>query len=77
MHTAAQWARLALVEGPVEVVLEMEPTGSTIRGRIWIANEPPAGFFGWLELIDRLDRAAGTHATAGPGIPDHPKGVGT
>jgi hypothetical protein len=52
------------VNGPVQVVVEMESTGSTISGQISIEGAPPSGFFGWLELIDRLERAAVARAQA-------------
>jgi hypothetical protein len=39
-------------------MVEMEPTGGTIHGRVSVDGAPPSGFFGWLELIDRLERAA-------------------
>jgi hypothetical protein len=45
-------------DGPVQVVVELERTGSTISGHVAVAGAPPRGFFGWLELIDRLERAA-------------------
>jgi hypothetical protein len=46
------------VTRPVQVMVEMEPTAGTIRGRISVDGAPASGFFGWLELIDRLERAA-------------------
>ena len=57
---------------PVQVVLEMEPAEATISGRISVEGASPTGFFGWLELIDRLDRAARQAADAPqrPGIDD-------
>lgn len=45
-------------DGPVQVVVELERTGSTISGHVAVAGAPPTEFFGWLELIDRLERAA-------------------
>jgi hypothetical protein len=44
-------------DGPVQVVVELGRTGSTISGRVAVADAPATGFFGWLELIDRLERA--------------------
>jgi hypothetical protein len=52
---------------PVQVVVEMEPTGKTISGRISVEDAPPCGFFGWLELIDCLERAASERAVARAG----------
>jgi hypothetical protein len=46
-------------DGPVRVVVELERTGSTISGEVAVAGAPAAAFFGWLELIDRLERAIG------------------
>ena len=43
---------------PVQVVVELERTGSTISGHVAVAGAPPTEFFGWLELIDRLERAS-------------------
>jgi hypothetical protein len=54
-------------EGPVEVVLAIERTAGTISGQLAIGEEEPVGFFGWLELIDRLERAAG--ARTGEAVP--------
>ena len=45
-------------DGPVRVVVELERTGSTISGQVAVAGAPAAAFFCWLELIDRLERAA-------------------
>ena len=45
-------------DGPVQVVVELERTGSTISGHVAVAGSTPTEFFGWLELIDRLERAA-------------------
>jgi hypothetical protein len=45
-------------DGPVQVVVELERTGSTISGHLAIAGASATEFFGWLELIDRLERAA-------------------
>lgn len=42
----------------VRVVVEIEHTGNTITGRIAVEGCPADRFYGWLELIDRLDRAA-------------------
>ena len=42
---------------PVRVVLELEHDERTISGRIAIDDKPGREFYGWLELIDRLERA--------------------
>jgi hypothetical protein len=39
--------------------MAIERTAGTISGQLAIGAEEPVGFFGWLELIDRLERAAG------------------
>jgi hypothetical protein len=66
-------------DGPVQVVVELERTGSTITGHVTVAGAPPTEFFGWLELIDRLERAAPrSHEQQTDGRPDlgcdQPKG---
>ncbi|HEY1510915.1 MAG TPA: hypothetical protein VGF93_18040 [Solirubrobacteraceae bacterium] len=43
---------------PVHVVLDLEHTDGTISGQLSVSGERPARFHGWLELIDRLERAA-------------------
>lgn len=43
---------------PVRVVLELERQASTISGTVAVDGAPKRGFFGWLELIDKLERAA-------------------
>jgi len=48
--------------GPVQVSLEIERVAETVGGQLAIEGAAPRRFFGWLELIDRLERAA----TAGP-----------
>ena len=42
---------------PVRVVLELEYDERTISGRIAVNDSPCPDFYGWLELIDRLERA--------------------
>lgn len=44
---------------PVRAILELQPTAGTIRGSVAIAGAPPAGFYGWLELIALRDSAVG------------------
>jgi hypothetical protein len=43
---------------PVHVVLDLEHTDGTISGQLSVDGDQPARFHGWLELIDRLERAA-------------------
>jgi hypothetical protein len=38
-------------------MIEIQHTADTIRGRLAIEGAPASNFYGWLELIDRLDRA--------------------
>jgi hypothetical protein len=38
-------------------VLELEHDERTISGRIVVNDHPGHHFYGWLELIDRLERA--------------------
>jgi hypothetical protein len=40
------------------VLIEIRRTGDTIAGQIGVEGAPATDFFGWLELIDRLERAA-------------------
>ena len=44
--------------GAVQVRIELRPAGETISGTVAIGDNAPTGFFGWLELIDLLHRAA-------------------
>lgn len=41
--------------------MELERTGDTVSGRIAIDGSPPSGFYGWLELMDRVEDAAAGH----------------
>jgi hypothetical protein len=60
----------------VRVTLEIARAGDTIRGELAVGDRPPSAFFGWLELIARLERE-----TAGPGqtgvANDQPERAGT
>jgi hypothetical protein len=51
-------------EPPVRVLVEIQHTGKTVTGQVAVEGASASGFFGWLELIDRLERAAGG------GLPD-------
>jgi hypothetical protein len=57
----------------VRVVVELQPVADTIRGQIVVEDAPAIDFFGWLELIDRLQRAA---SAATPGPAEDPNRVG-
>jgi hypothetical protein len=50
---------LDAVDAParVRVVLEIERNGGTIRGLVVVRDEPATCFFGWLELLNALERA--------------------
>ena len=50
----------------IRAVIDIERGESTIRGRLAINDAPARGFFGWLELIDLLERATSPSA-APPG----------
>lgn len=47
----------------VLVAIEIEQVEGTIRGRFAVDGTPGSRFFGWLELIDLLDRASGHRGT--------------
>ena len=42
---------------PVHVVLDLAHEDGTISGQLSIGGGEPMSFHGWLELIDRLERA--------------------
>jgi len=46
---------------PLHVVVDLEQTDDTVKGHITVAGAASTEFFGWLELIDRLDRAVERH----------------
>lgn len=41
----------------MHVVLDLAREDGTIRGQLSIGGDEPLSFHGWLELIDRLERA--------------------
>jgi hypothetical protein len=41
----------------VEVIVQIGRSDGTVAGRVTAPGAPPAEFFGWLELMDRLERA--------------------
>jgi hypothetical protein len=45
-------------------VLEIETAAGTISGQLAIEDAPARSFYGWLELIDRLERATNRGETA-------------
>ena len=47
---------------PVRVVLELEHDERTISGRIAVNDDPERDFYGWLELIHKLERATGSES---------------
>jgi hypothetical protein len=51
-------------------VLELELDERTISGRIVVNDHPGRDFYGWLELIDRLERARESGLPHGAGA-DH------
>jgi hypothetical protein len=55
---------------PVRVLLELTNDERTISGRIAVDEIPCGDFYGWLELIDRLQRATGIPGTE-RGAQDH------
>ncbi len=38
------------------MLIEFEPTEGTISGRLSVEGLPATEFYGWLELINRLER---------------------
>lgn len=48
------------------MVVDIERTEATVMGHITVTGATTTAFFGWLELIDRLDRAVEGHC--GPGL---------
>ena len=45
---------------PTRLSIDLQSTGDTVCGWIAIDRSEPDEFFGWLDLIDRITRAAGT-----------------
>lgn len=58
LHSAAHSceARAVNAGGSVRIVIELDRSASTVSGRLAVEEEPPKSFFGWLELIDSLER---------------------
>ena len=62
---------------PVRVLIEIRQTADTIVGWVALNGEQATDFYGWLELIDRLDAAASLHGPEGraEAEPDHEQGA--
>jgi len=43
--------------GAVEVIVQIGHSDGTVTGQVTAPGAPGAEFFGWLELMDRLERA--------------------
>jgi hypothetical protein len=43
--------------GVVEVIVQIGHSDGTVTGQVMAPGAPEAEFFGWLELMDRLERA--------------------
>lgn len=50
------------------VIVDIERGASTVSGQITVCDGRPNDFFGWLELIDGLERAARRQTPADPGL---------
>jgi hypothetical protein len=50
-------------------LVELRHTGKTVSGQVAVEESPPSDFFGWQELIDRLEHAA----ARGPGFIVEPR----
>jgi hypothetical protein len=46
---------------PVHVALDIERIDGTISGRLAFGGTRVVRFYGWLELIDRIERALAPH----------------
>jgi hypothetical protein len=58
------------VTEPVRAVVDVERTTGPVQGQIAVGAAASGGFCGWLELIDRLDRAASLCSAEGEGARD-------
>jgi hypothetical protein len=54
----------------MRVIVDIERSATTVTGQITAGDVTPVDFFGWLELIDRLARAADTPQRRPPALPD-------
>jgi hypothetical protein len=53
----------------VRVTLELQRSGATISGQLSVERTAAIEFFGWLQLIDELERAAGPLEMPSPAEP--------
>jgi hypothetical protein len=62
----------------IRVVLDIERDERTISGELAVEGTPPMTFFGWLELIDWLERASAQGSPNPRAVPTdtHPKDLG-
>jgi hypothetical protein len=60
VYFALAGARLVPVRapGPVHVQLALQQGAETISGEVAVEDGMPTEFYGWLELISHLERAA-------------------
>jgi hypothetical protein len=58
------------VQEPVRVVLEIRRTRRTISRELAVDGAPARGFYGWLELIDDLERASGPQSPDAGSCPE-------
>jgi hypothetical protein len=65
--------------GRIRVVLDIERDERTISGELAVEGTPSKAFFGWLELIDWLERAADQRGPNSRAVPTetHPKDLGS
>jgi hypothetical protein len=55
----------------VEVILQIGHNDGTVSGQVTAPGSPKAEFFGWLELMDRLERAVDRQEASGSQSRDH------
>ena len=44
------------VQQPVRVLVEVQQTGGTIHGQVAVGGSTSTRFYGWLAVIDEIDR---------------------
>ncbi len=52
------------VQQPVRVLVEVQQTDGTIHGQVAVGGSTSTRFYGWLELIDEIDRATAPQSGA-------------
>jgi hypothetical protein len=52
-------------ERKIQLTIDVEAASTTVRGQIAVDGGPQTQFFGWLELIDHIVRAAGEQPCLG------------